>query len=280
MKIDSHQHFWAPERGDYFWMPRDNDTLFRSYAPRDLEQSLTRHGLDGTVLVQAAATVHETEYLLGLADATPWIKGVVGWIDFENPDDLPHLKRLAAHPRFLGVRPMIQDIADVDWMLREDVQWAYRAICDLELTFDALGFPRHLANFRRLMQRYPDMRVVYDHCMKPQIRDQRAGRDAFTPWAEGMTRLAMETTGFCKLSGLVTEADDGWTVDDLRPFVDHVLTAFGPSRVMWGSDWPVVRLQGEYDTWHDMAVELTAHLSPADRAAIFGGSAAAFYGLN
>lgn len=279
MKIDAHQHFWQPARGDYDWMPADNPVLSRDYGPADLEPDLTRLAIDGTVLVQAAATVQETEYMLGLADASPLIKGVVGWVNFEDPTDLTHLKRLAKHPKFLGVRPMIQDIPDIGWMLRDDVQWAYRAVMDLDLTFDALGFPQHLPNFATLMARYPEMRVVYDHCMKPQIRDQQVGQDAFSGWAEGMSRLARETSGYCKLSGLVTEAADGWAVDDLRPFVDHVLRAFGADRVMWGSDWPVCRLQSEYGDWHEVARALTAHLSDGEQAAIFGGTAARFYRL-
>ncbi|MBW4707394.1 amidohydrolase family protein [Roseobacter sp. YSTF-M11] len=279
MKIDAHQHFWQPARGDYDWMPKDNATLNRPYAPDDLAPKLTRHGIDGTVLVQAAATVEETEYMLGLADATPSIKGVVGWINFEDPRQLSHLTRLTAHPKFLGVRPMIQDIPDIDWMLRDDLQWAYRAIVDLDLTFDALGFPQHIPNFLTLMKRYPDMRVVYDHCMKPHIRDQRAGKDAFSDWARGISRLAEETEGYCKLSGLVTEADDGWQADDLRPFALHILGAFGAGRVMWGSDWPVCKLQATYDDWHDLATRFTAHLTPDERADVFGGTAARFYRL-
>lgn len=279
MRVDSHQHFWNPARRDYDWMPEDNDILFRSYAPADLVETLKAHDLDGTVLVQAAATVCETEYLLGLADATPWIKGVVGWVDFENPNDLTHLQRFAAHPKFLGVRPMIQDIPDVNWMLREDVQWGFKAVCDLGITFDALGFPQHLANFLTIVKRYPDMRVVYDHCMKPQIRDQRVGKDAFKDWADGMAKLADQTKGCCKLSGLVTEADDGWTAEDMQPFVQHVLDVFGPGRVMWGSDWPVCRLQAEYDDWYALAQDFTKHYLAQEQGEIFGGTAARFYGL-
>ncbi|WP_299730333.1 amidohydrolase family protein [uncultured Tateyamaria sp.] len=280
MKIDAHQHFWQPLRGDYDWMPQDNAVLNRAYGPADLAPVLAEHGIEGTVLVQAAASVHETEYMLGLADAAPMIKGVVGWVNFEDPGDFAHLKRLAAHPKFLGVRPMIQDIANVNWMLRDDVQWAYAALIDLDLTFDALGFPRHLGNFLTLVQRYPEMRVVYDHCMKPQIRDQRAGRDAFSEWADGMSALAEQTRGYCKFSGLVTEADDGWDVDDLRPFAAHVLQAFGAERVMWGSDWPVCRLQAEYGNWHGLAQRLTSHLTEAERVEVFGGAAARFYRLD
>jgi len=279
MKIDAHQHFWQPLRGDYDWMPRDNTTLNRAYAPADLAGTLETLGIDGTVLVQAAASVEETEYMLGLADATPFIKGVVGWVDFEDPSHLIQLRRLAAHPKFLGVRPMIQDIPDVDWMLRDDVQWAYAALVDLDLTFDALGFPQHLPNFLTLMQRYPDMRVVYDHCMKPQICDAQAGRDAFSQWADGMNALAEHTSGVCKFSGLITETDEGWTIDDVRPFAEHVLSAFGPARVMWGSDWPVCRLTSEYGDWHGLAQQLTAGLSESERADVFGGTAVRFYRL-
>lgn len=279
MKIDAHQHYWNPARGDYDWMPQDNPTLNRTYGPGDLAPTLEAHGVDGTVVVQAAATVDETEYMLGLADATPSIKGVVGWVNFEDVGQLTVLKRLAQHPKFLGVRPMIQDIPDVDWMLRDDVQWAYRAIVDLDLTFDALGFPQHLDNFHTLLGGYPGMRTVIDHCMKPKVRDAMAGGDAFSDWAKGMTRLAQDTSAFCKLSGLVTEATDGWCMDDLRPFVDHVMHSFGPARVMWGSDWPVCRLQAEYDVWQDTANALTKQLSEVERADVFGGTAARFYRL-
>ncbi len=280
LKIDAHQHFWQPLRGDYDWMPKNNVTLNRAYGPSDLEPYLKRHGIDGTVLVQAAATLQETEYMLGLADATPSIKGVVGWIDFERQSDLVHLERFAAHPKFLGVRPMIQDISDVNWMLGRDIEWAFRAIIDMDISFDALGFPVHLPNFLTLVKRYHGMRVVYDHCMKPQIYRQCKGEDAFSEWASGISRLADETSGFCKLSGIVTEAGNGWTIDDLRPFAEHVLDAFGPSRVMWGSDWPVCRLQAEYGDWHDIAQDLTISLSKEDRAEIFGGTAARFYRLS
>jgi L-fuconolactonase len=226
--------------------------------------------------VQAAPTVAETEYMLGIADATPHVAGVVGWIDFENPADLAQLTRLAGHPKFRGVRPMIQDIPDDGWVLRDDVQWAFRAICDHDLTFDALGFPRHLAPFDTLLRRYPGMRVVVDHGMKPQIRDHSA--DAFRHWADGMSRLA-DTGAFVKFSALVTEADPDWTVDDLRPYADHLFAAFGPDRVMWGSDWPVVRLRCDYADWRAAAEALTAGLSATDRARVFGGTAAAFYRL-
>lgn len=274
-RIDAHQHYWHPARGDYDWMPMDNAILARPYGPSDLAPHLGAHDIARSVLVQAAATVQETEYMLGIADATPSVAGIVGWIDFEDESHLNHLQRLANHPKFLGVRPMIQDIPDDGWMLRDDVQWGYQAIIDADLTFDALGFPRHLANFHSLLTRYPDMRVVIDHCMKPQIRSHSP--ETFRQWADGMTLLADTTHAACKLSGIVTETDGGWTLEDLHPYADHVLTAFGPDRVMWGSDWPVCQLAATYDAWRAAAEELTAHLPQDARDMVFGGTAAAFY---
>ncbi len=280
IKIDAHQHYWNPGRGDYEWMPQDDPILAREYAPADLAPSLGKHGITGTVLVQAAATVAETEYLLGIAEASETVAAVVGWVDFENPGHIHHLERLARHPKFVGVRPMIQDIPDVDWMLRDAVQWAYRAVVDLDLTFDALGYPPHLDNFLTLLGRYPDLRVVIDHGMKPRIRDHAEGPGIFDRWAEGMSRLADQTQASCKFSGLVTEAKEGWALDDLRPYADHVLTAFGPDRVMWGSDWPVCRLRASYDAWRNAAGALTAHLSAKEQAQVFGGTAIRFYRLD
>ncbi|MEL7116472.1 MAG: amidohydrolase family protein, partial [Pseudomonadota bacterium] len=243
----------------------------------DLEPQLAPLGVEKTMLIQAAATVHETEYMLGLADATPSIAGVVGWIDFEDPGQATTLDRLSQHPAFKGVRPMIQDIPDDDWMLRDDVQWAYQALADRDLTFDALGFPRHLANFLTIFTRYPELRCVVDHCMKPDIHGHSDASFAF--WADGMRRIARETGAYCKLSGLTSEASPEWRLEDLKPYAHHVIDVFGPDRVMWGSDWPVVRLRAEYPRWRDAAEALTADLSPEQRAQIFGGTAAAFYGI-
>lgn len=275
MNIDSHQHFWTPQRGDYDWMPKDDRVLTKTYLPRDLAPLLASAGVDKTVLVQAAATVHESEYMLGLADASDFVAGVVGWVDFEQPSDLAQMTRLSQHPKFLGLRPMIQDIPDDLWMARDDVQWAFRGICDLDLTFDALGFPRHLDPFLALFKRYPDLRVVVDHGMKPQIHDP-AG---FAHWADGMSRIAGETQAFVKFSALITEDGPDWSVARLRPYVDHMLAVFGPDRVMWGSDWPVCLLRASYADWHGAAQELTDHLSDTDKAQIFGGTAARFYRL-
>jgi L-fuconolactonase len=274
MNIDSHQHFWSPPRGDYFWMVGDAVApINRDIFPQDYEPLRRAHGIDSTVLVQAAPTVNETEYMLGLADATAFVAKVVGWVDFENPDDLKHLARFAKHKKFSGVRPMIQDIPEVDWMHRADVQWGFDAIIDLDLTFDALGFPVHLDNFLKLFKRYSSARIVIDHCMKPVIR-----KNEFDQWARKMTVIARETTVLCKLSGLPSEARKGWTIETLRPYAEHVIDVFGPSRVMWGSDWPVVELNGNYASWRHAAESYVTDES--ERKEVFGGTAAKFYRIN
>jgi L-fuconolactonase len=270
MKIDSHQHFWNPARGDYAWMAGAGlEHLRRAILPKDFDPLQKAFGVDKTVLVQAASTINETEFMLGLADATDYVAKVVGWIDFENRADLGHLQRFSKHPKFSGVRPMIQDLSDPEWMHRKDVQWVFAAIIDLDLTFDALGFPLHIGPFQRLFDRYPAMRIVIDHGMKPRIRD-----GAFQTWAEGMATLAKTTSAVCKLSGLATEAKPGWTTETLKPYARHLIDSFGPSRVMWGSDWPVLELNGSYQTWHDATLSLAR---PDEREEIFGGTAVQFY---
>ena len=270
MIIDAHHHFWNPARGDYFWMVGEAVApIVKMIGPKDIAPHLAKAGIAKTVLVQAAPTIAETEYMLGLADATDHVAKVVGWVDFENRDDLKQLARLAKHPKFSGVRPMIQDLPDPEWMHRQGVQWAFDAIIDLDLTFDALGFPIHLDPFLDLLVKYPKMRAVIDHCMKPAIRD-----GAFEPWATKMAAIARETNVFCKLSGLATEALPGWTIETLRPYCDHVLKCFGPGGVMWGSDWPVLKLNGTYEKWFTCAKALVPE---ARQASVFAGAAAAFY---
>lgn len=239
------------------------------FLPNDYLSFRHRHGIDRTILVQAAPSIAETEFLLGLAEATPWIAKVVGWIDFEDSGHRRDLMRFAKHAKFAGLRPMIQDIPDPDWMLRPALAWAYDALAEMGLSFDALGYPWHAANFRRLSDRHPDLRIVLDHGLKPEIRD-----GAFDAWAESITVLAGDTPAFCKLSGLATEAGPDWNAATLRPYVEHIIACFGPARVMWGSDWPVVNLAGGFDPWHAAAREIVPH-DMQDR--IFGGTAAEFY---
>jgi L-fuconolactonase len=272
-RIDAHHHFWHPARGDYDWMKPDDPLIWRAYGPADLAPCLAAAKIEKTVLVQAAPTLQETEYLLGLADATPFVAGVVGWIDFEDPKQHQSIKRLAVHPKFLGLRPMIQNLPDDAWMLRADVQWAFAAICDLDLTFDGLGFPRHIPYFIQLIDRYPQMRTVLDHGLKPQIKDKD-----WQTWADGIASLS-KTGAYIKLSGLVTECGADFEPQTLRRYSDHMLTCFGAERVMWGSDWPVCRKRCDYDRWVAIAQHLTGDLSAPEQDMVWGKSAAAFYRL-
>lgn len=250
MKIDAHQHFWQVERGDYGWLTPELGTLYRDYMPEDLKTLLERCGVEGTVLVQAAPTLAETEFLISLAEQNRFIKGVVGWVDFESPNAVKDIERLAKSQHLVGLRPMIQDIEDTDWMLKPQLDPAFRALIGADLTFDALVFPKHLSNLQTLLARYPSMRVVIDHGAKPRIADKE-----FDAWAEDMSALAKNTEAYCKLSGLITEAASDWQPEDLEPYIDHLISSFGKDRLIWGSDWPVLNLAGDYAQWHQLVEE-------------------------
>jgi len=272
MLIDSHQHFWRVNRGDYFWMSPDDRVLYRDYGPEDLQPLLARHGIDRTILVQAAQTVAETEFMLEIAQAAPFVAGVVGWVEFADPDAPQAIARLAANPLIVGFRPMVQDIADDDWLARPDLAPAFRALVGHHLVFDALVLPRHLPRLLVVADRHPDLAIVVDHGAKPFIRDR-----ILDPWRADMAAIAARPNTVCKLSGLVTEAGTDWTVEDLRPYVDHLLAVFGPGRLLWGSDWPVVNLAGGYDRWREATQALTGSLSETEQAALLGGNAARIY---
>ena len=274
MKIDAHQHFWSIARGDYGWLAPDMTQLYRDFLPDDLAPILAEEGIAGTVLVQAAPTVAETEYMLSLANNTPFIKGVVGWVDCSAVDAPDQIERLARHPALVGLRPMIQDVADPDWMLGEALTPAFEALKARDLAFDALTLPRHLPALRELLARHPEMRVVIDHGSKPLIRE-----GITLGWAEDMAGLAHDTGAFCKLSGLVTEAGPDWQTKDLQPYVDHLINTFGPSRLIWGSDWPVCTRACSYGLWRETTDALLGELSQNNRDAIWGRNAARAYNL-
>ncbi len=273
-RIDAHQHFWSLNRGDYGWLTPDLKEIYHDFLPDDLTPMLAAAGIEGTVLVQAAPTLAETEFMLSLADDHAFVKGVVGWVDFEQAEAPAQISKLAQHPALVGLRPMIQDIADPDWMLRADLTPAFKALIAADLTFDALTLPPHLPNLSRLLERHPNMRVVINHCAKPLIRD-----GVIEPWAANMARLARDTPAYCKLSGLVTEANADWSIADLKPYVDHLLDSFGPDRLIWGSDWPVCTLASSYERWIETTDTLLSGLTTYERNAILGGNAARAYNL-
>lgn len=273
-RIDSHQHFWRLSRGDYDWLTPDLGPLYRDFEPADLAPHLAAHGIGASVVVQAAETDAETDFLLGLAASTPWIAAVVGWTDLQAPGAAGRIAALAGNPALVGLRPMLQDMADDGYILRPTVQPALEAMRLAGLRLDALVRPRHLPCLVELRQRFPDLPMVVDHGAKPGIAE-----GALQPWATALRAVAADGVTCCKLSGLVTEAGADWTVERLRPFVDVILSAFGPSRVMWGSDWPVLTLAADYGGWIAATERLLDGLSAAERDAVLGGTAARFYGL-
>ena len=219
MRIDAHQHFWRMDRGDYGWLtPKDHPKIARDFSPAELAPLLAAGRIDKTVLVQAAPTEAETQFLLELAAATPFVAGVVGWVDFEAPDAAARIARLSANSRLVGLRPMIQDIADVEWMLRPELAPALDAMQRGDLCFDALVKPRHLPALAEFLDRYPDLAVVIDHGAKPDIAG--SGLDM---WATYIRHIAKSSKAFCKLSGLASEAGPGWSAATLKPYVDVLL---------------------------------------------------------
>jgi len=273
-RIDAHQHFWKIERGDYGWLTPELEPIYRDFRPRDYTPFLEAHAVAGTVLVQAAPTIAETEFLLSLADENPFIKGVVGWVNFTAADAPDRIAALADHPRLVGLRPEIQDFPDGSWILRPEMMPAFEATARHGLTLDALTLPRHLKHLLILLERYPDLRVVIDHGSKPEIR-----LGQFDGWAQDMRALARQTSAYCKLSGLVTEASENWTVEDLKPYVDHLLAEFGPQRLVWGSDWPVCTLAASYGKWISTVEELLAGLSEAEASRVWHENAVEVYRL-
>jgi L-fuconolactonase len=273
--VDAHHHVWSLARGDYGWLTPKLAPIHRDFSLADFAPLCEAAGVTATVLVQAAPTLAETEYLLQLAgDSDGVVKGVVGWVDLAARDAIPTLNRLARNPLLKAVRPMLQDLPDDAWILQASVGRALAALPRIGLRFDALVKPAQLPALLLLLDRHPDLAVVIDHGAKPDI----AG-GMWEPWARSMRVAAANPRVRCKLSGLATEAGENWTIDTLRPYVDHLLECFGAQRLMWGSDWPVVNLSGSYQRWFAATVALLAGLTPQERKAIMGETARKFYGL-
>jgi len=270
--IDAHQHFWRLDRGDYGWLTPALAPIYRDCLPAHLEPHLARHGISATILVQAAPTVAETHYLLDLAREHSYIAGVVGWVDFAAPDAAESIAALCGDDKLVGLRPMIQDIPDTEWMLEEQLAPAFEAMIDHDLVFDALVKTEHLPALRELIARYPDLRMVLDHGAKPSF-----GRD-LTDWKREIAALAGESGIICKLSGFVTEAGSADPAS-MRVCFEHLLAQFGARRMMWGSDWPVCELVCSYDDWRAASDALLSPLDASDRELIFSGVAQATYGI-
>ena len=274
MIIDAHFHCWQLQRGDYEWLTPDLSALYRDMQVADWRAQSQPHGVQGGVLVQAAPTEAETWFLLQQADANPSVLGVVGWVDFLAPDAPARIATLAQHPKLKALRPMLQDYADPDWILQPAATPALRAMVECGLVFDALVKSQHLPRVLTLAERYPDLRIVIDHAAKPNI-----AANEWQPWADDMARIASKTSAVCKLSGLLTECGPRQQPGASRRWAEYVLACFGPQRLLWGSDWPVLELAGSYAAWWQEAQSFLARLQSDERAAVLGGNACRVYGL-
>ncbi|PTM39739.1 amidohydrolase family protein [Bosea sp. 124] len=272
MRIDAHQHFWQIARGDYGWLTPALGQIHRDFGPEDLAPLLARHGIARSILVQAAPTQAETRFLLDIAARTPFVAGVIGWCDFEAPGAARRIAALGANPLLLGLRPMVHDIEDEGWLARPALAPAFDAMIAHDLVFDALLKPRHIPATLALLDRHPALAVVIDHAAKPDLVAGDLGL-----WRDGIDALAAHPQASCKLSGLVTEATAGWTIETLAPVVEHLLARFEPQRLIFGSDWPVVTLRADYARWFEIVTALLGGCSQAEREAIFGGNAARIY---
>lgn len=273
MRIDAHQHYWEPRRGDYGWLTPDKGILYDNFLPSRLEPLLQKHRIDCTVLVQAAPTVEETRYMLALSDAHPTIAGVVGWLDFESPQFAEMLDDLRLHPRFVGVRPMIQDLP-ADWLLRDAVMDNMRHLESLKFPIDLQLRPHLLDSAVKLMEDVPELCAVVDHIAKP-VYGQRTAE-----WQHAMERLAAYPNTMCKLSGMVPERQESWSVEPWKPYVQCVLDSFGANRVMFGSDWPVCLISATYEQVYDsLNMLLPESWDETMREGVWGRNAAKFYRL-
>lgn len=273
MTIDSHQHFWRYDPAEYGWISESMSALRRDFLPPDLWPEAEAAGVAGVVSVQARQSVEETRFLLELARRHEFIRGVVGWIPLAAPDAAEALAPLAAAPELKACRHVLQDEADDDYMLRADFNAGIRELTAAGLAYDILIYARHLPQTIRFVDRHPRQVFVLDHLAKPRIRD-----GAFEPWNGRIRELARRENVYCKLSGLVTEADwRDWTPVRLAPYLETALEAFGPRRLMFGSDWPLCLLASGYGTWHALVTASIGHLGAGERAWILGGTAAEAY---
>jgi L-fuconolactonase len=275
MKIDAHQHFWHYTPEEYGWIGPEMGILQKEHLPNDLVPLLEAAGIEGTVAVQARQTLDETQWLLELADRYPFIKGVVGWVDLRSPELRGQLERFCAHSKFRGVRHVVQDEPDDQFMLREDFFRGLGTLAEFNLAYDILIFTRHLPAACVLVERFPGQRFVLNHIAKPFIKDGKV-----TPWDVDIRRLAAYPNVFCKVSGMVTEADwHQWQPADFRPYLDIVFEAFGSKRIMFGSDWPVCTLAGTYADVVKIVSGYVQQFSEEEQADIWGETARRFYGL-
>lgn len=273
--IDSHQHFWIYNETEYDWMDSRMDVLKRDFLPTDLLPLMQKTGVTATVAVQARRTVEETEWLLKLAEKHSFIAGVVGWLDMESPNFEADLERLADNRLLRGIRELIHDMPDPEYAVKQPHTGAVAALGRYSLTYDLLLRPEHLRAAVQLVDMLPGQPFVVDHLAKPDVRN-----DGISGWSSDLRALAERPNVYCKVSGLVTEADwDNWTYGQLEPYIDTAFSAFGPDRIMFGSDWPVATCATTYQEVVSVAEQFARKLSRAEQKAFFSSNCRRFYGL-
>lgn len=276
MKIDAHQHFWQYNPVRDSWIDNSMPVLKRDFLPSELKEEMDNNEIDGCVTVQADQSEEETNFLLQLAQSNSFIKGVVGWIDLRAKNVEDRIAHFAANKKLKGLRHIVQAEPDERFMLQNDFKRGISFLSKYGLTYDILIFPKHLGTALELVKQFPEQPFVIDHLAKPQIKEQ-----VFSPWKEQIQVLAKAPNVFCKISGLVTEANwHNWKMEDIRPYLDIAFEAFGTDRLMFGSDWPVCKLAGNYTTTCVLMEEYLKDFSEVDKAKFWGKNAANFYNLN
>ncbi|TWX66865.1 amidohydrolase family protein [Colwellia demingiae] len=274
-KVDSHQHFWQLSRGEYNWLKPELTELYKDFLPKQLERELYENDVSQTILVQAEESEDEIHFMLAIAEVNEFVAGVVGWIDMEASDVIDKLEEYHQNRYFKGIRPMLQDIDDVNWILKDEFTPVFEFMAKNQFTFDALIRDIHISNIQILAQRYPDLSIVINHCAKPDL-----SKSPSDFWRHRLTNIAVCKNVFIKLSGLLTEAPQGKVdIAIVQPYFDHIMDSFGSDRVMWGSDWPVIKLNGDYDTWVSLTHALLKDYSLKDKRKVWAGNAQQFYNL-
>ena len=274
MRIDSHQHFWQYDPARHDWIDESMSAIRRDFSPSDLDPLLRDHQLDGSVVVQVDQTEAETESLLQIASQHDFIKGVVGWVDLRAESLESRLEYYSQFGQLKGFRHIVQSEPD-DFMVQPDFMEGISKLRAFDFCYDILIFPTQLEAAEILVEKYPDQKFVVDHIAKPYVKDQ-----LIDGWSEGIKRLGQHSHVFCKISGLVTEAKwDSWSRKDFYPYLDVVVDAFGPNRIMYGSDWPVCTLAATYDQVYQLADSYFQSFSDHERALFFGENCSDFYGL-
>jgi len=275
MKIDSHQHFWYYKEEDYRWIHDEMQVLKRNFLPNDLVKELKKIGFDGSISIQARQSIEETEWLLNLANEYPFILGVVGWVDLRSKELYKQLEKFSQNPKFVGVRHVVQDEPDDEFLLRNDFIQGIEALKDFSLTYDILIYERHLPVAIRFIEKFPDQVFVIDHIAKPDIKNR-----SFQNWSQNIKIISEFSNVYCKLSGMVTENDwVHWKNEDFYPYIDFLLETFSYERLLIGSDWPVCTLAGPYEKVMNIVIGHIKDLPLEYQKQILGENAIKAYNL-